>query len=99
MHAVASNDVLWKKKVRFIHALGFQSEDSKLKILGGIVQASANRAKVIGPAPVLYSAPSYCCFSAVEAVFDADTDSDSPQALITASFCDKTLQNISRLSV
>ena len=99
MHVVASNDVFWKKKVRFIHALGFQYEDSKLKILGEIVQASAYHEKVIGPAPVVYSAPSYCCFSAVEAVFDPDLDSDSPQALITASFCDKTLQNITCLSV
>jgi hypothetical protein len=64
------------KKVRFIHALGFQSDDSKL---GEIVKG-------------------YCCFSVVEATLDADLDSDSPQALITASFCDKTLQNITRLS-
>lgn len=34
MHVVASNDVLWKKKVRFRLALGFQSEDIKLKIPG-----------------------------------------------------------------
>ena len=47
MHVVASNDVFWKKKVRFIHALGFQYEDSKLKMLGEIVQASAYHVKVI----------------------------------------------------
>jgi hypothetical protein len=32
-------------------------------------------------------APSYCCLSAVEAASDAD----APQALITASFCDKNI--------
>jgi hypothetical protein len=88
-----------RRKIDLYTHLAFNLRTANSKYWGGIVQASANRAKVIGPAPVLYSAPSYCCFSAVEAVFDADTDSDSPQALITASFCDKTLQNISRLSV